>query len=187
MRDDYVTVAYRRVAGSGGGGRSRAVGGAEMCHRCKLVTNCGQGNGGGQGGGGGRGVRTWPTMAGAMNLTVVYTMHMNDDTFGESDRGEGAPLPGGEASPAEPAMLRAYVNERAVSVAYGAAALDAVRAFDVSEAEAVTAGTRRITDSRGLPADPSTPVHGGAIFRVVPVRALPDDAVAAAGLDEGSA
>ncbi len=122
-----------------------------------------------------------------MNLTVVYTMHMNDDTVGESHRGEGAPLPGGEATPAEPAMLRAYVNERGVSVEYGATALDAVRAFDVAGAEAVTAGTSRITDSRGLPTDPSTPVHGGAIFRVLPVRALPDDTAAAVGRDEGRA
>ncbi len=79
-------------------------------------------------------------------------------------------------APSEPTMLRAYVNERGVSVAHGATALDAVREADPADADAVTAGTRRITDSRGLPIDAGTPVHGGAIFRVLPVRAAPGDA-----------
>jgi hypothetical protein len=71
-----------------------------------------------------------------------------------------------------------------VSVPFGATAEDAVRAFDVSEADALGAGRRRLTDSRGLPIDPSVPVHGGAIFRLLPVRdAIPDaSAVAAAVL-----
>ncbi len=90
----------------------------------------------------------------------------------------------GETPRAEPTMLRAYVNERAVTVAFGATALDAVHAADANEAAAVTAGTRRIADSRGLPIDATTPVHGGAIFRVMPVRAALGDAEVVRGSDE---
>jgi hypothetical protein len=38
----------------------------------------------------------------------------------------------------------------------------------------VLAGERALTDSRGLAAAPDTPVHGGAIFRVVSGRARRD-------------
>jgi hypothetical protein len=69
-----------------------------------------------------------------------------------------------------PDSLRVYVNERGVSVPFGALALDAVRALFVEQAEAIVAGTMRLTDSRGLPVDADTPLVGGAIFRVVPVR-----------------
>ena len=41
----------------------------------------------------------------------------------------------------------------------------------IAEGEAVDAGTRGVTDSRGLPVSASTPVHGGAIFRLVSARA----------------
>jgi len=67
--------------------------------------------------------------------------------------------------------LLVFVNARAVQVASGATVLDAVRAFDPAEGDALAAGTRGVTDSRGLPATPSTPVHGGAIFRLVSARA----------------
>ncbi len=70
----------------------------------------------------------------------------------------------------EPATVRAYVNERGVSVAPGATALDAVRAFDAHEADALAGGTRRLMDSRGLPVPADSPVHGGAIYRLLPVR-----------------
>ena len=56
----------------------------------------------------------------------------------------------------------------------GATALDAVRAADATAAADVQAGTRVITDSRGLPADPASPVHGGAIYRLVSARVLRD-------------
>ncbi len=84
-----------------------------------------------------------------------------------------------DSNTAEPATLRVYVNERGVSVAHGSTALDAVRAFDQaferSESEAIVAGTRRLTDSRGLPVGSDTAVHGGAIYRIVAVRdVLPD-------------
>lgn len=105
---------------------------------------------------------------------------MSDFAETESER-EATPT-----APAEPAVLRAYVNERGVSVAHGATALDAVRAADAADAEAVIAGTRRITDSRGLSIDAAAPVHGGSIFRVLPVRAAPGEADLLAGTDEPS-
>lgn len=70
-----------------------------------------------------------------------------------------------------PDSLRAYVNERGVSVPHGASALEVVRAFDPAAAEALLAGTQRLTDSRGLPIDAATAAHGGAIYRLLPVRA----------------
>jgi hypothetical protein len=77
----------------------------------------------------------------------------------------------------EPEVVRAYVNERGVSVPRGASALDVVRAFDTAAADALVAGTQRLTDSRGLPIDAGTPAHGGAIYRLLPVRATSLDAV----------
>ena len=68
-------------------------------------------------------------------------------------------------------LLTVFVNARAVHVPQGATALDAVRAFDAAAAEAVNAGMRRLTDSRGLPVAPTVPVHSGAIFRLVSARA----------------
>ncbi len=67
-------------------------------------------------------------------------------------------------------LLRVYVNERGVSVSAGALAIDAVRALFPAQADDVVAGRSRLTDSRGLPIPLDTPLHGGAIFRVLPVR-----------------
>jgi len=67
--------------------------------------------------------------------------------------------------------LTVFVNTRAVHVPAGATVLDAVRAFDPAEGEALAAGTRGVTDSRGLPAAADAPVYGGAIFRLVSARA----------------
>jgi hypothetical protein len=64
-----------------------------------------------------------------------------------------------------------FVNARAVRVPPGSTALDAVRAFDAAEGDALAAGTRGVTDSRGLPVAAGTVVHGGAIFRLVSARA----------------
>jgi len=66
--------------------------------------------------------------------------------------------------------LRAFVNAVPVSVPPGATALDAVRAWKPAEADAVSAGARLITDSRGLPIDAATPLQAGAILRTVPRR-----------------
>jgi hypothetical protein len=67
--------------------------------------------------------------------------------------------------------LRAYVNERGVSVPAGSTALDAVRAHSPTLADEVAAGAARLTDSRGLPIDANQLATGGLILRVLPVRA----------------
>ena len=63
--------------------------------------------------------------------------------------------------------LRVFVNGRPVDVWTGATALDAVRAADAVEAEAIVAGQRVIHDSRGLPAAPDSAAFAGAIYRTV--------------------
>ncbi len=71
-----------------------------------------------------------------------------------------------------PTDVRVFVNERGVSVMPGVTARDAVREFDAGEAAALSRGERRLTDSRGLPIEPESLVHGGAIYRLLPVRAI---------------
>lgn len=78
------------------------------------------------------------------------------------------------------ATIRVYVNERGVSVPTGSRALDAVRALLPDEATAIEQGTRRLTDSRGLPIDAGDLLVNGAIYRVVSVRDRVDT-------DEGAA
>ena len=64
------------------------------------------------------------------------------------------------------------MNGTALSVEPGRTILDAVRAFDASEAEAIVAGTRAVTDSRGLPVALDAPLAGGTVLRIVSSRAL---------------
>lgn len=66
--------------------------------------------------------------------------------------------------------IRAYVNGRGVDVPVGASALDAVHAYDAALANAVAAGDRALTDSRGLPLPPEAPLAAGSIIRVVSGR-----------------
>jgi hypothetical protein len=66
--------------------------------------------------------------------------------------------------------MRVYVNSVGLDVPDGATALDAVRAWNATAADEVAVGERVIADSRGLPTSPETRAHGGAIFRVLPVR-----------------
>jgi hypothetical protein len=66
--------------------------------------------------------------------------------------------------------IRAYVNGRGVDVPKGACALDAVRAFDAAVADEVASGDRALTDSRGLPLEPTSVLSGGSIVRVVSGR-----------------
>jgi hypothetical protein len=66
--------------------------------------------------------------------------------------------------------MRVYVNSTGLDVPDGATALDAVRAWNATAADEVAIGERIIADSRGLPAAPDTPAHGGAIYRVLPAR-----------------
>jgi hypothetical protein len=71
----------------------------------------------------------------------------------------------------EPDFLRVFVNGAALSVSRGSTALDAIRAHDPAAAAGVVAGERAVTDSRGLPVTPDTPLTGGAVFRIVSARA----------------
>ena len=67
-------------------------------------------------------------------------------------------------------IIRAYVNGRGVDVPAGATAIDAVRAHDEQAAEQVEAGDRALTDSRGLPLEPSAALSTGSIIRIVSGR-----------------
>jgi hypothetical protein len=67
-------------------------------------------------------------------------------------------------------MVRVFVNASGVDVPAGSTALDAVRAWSADAAGEVTAGTRLITDSRGLPIDGTAPMSAGSILRLVAKR-----------------
>ena len=67
-------------------------------------------------------------------------------------------------------VMRVFVNATPVDVDTGATALDCVRRWRAAEADAVTAGERVITDSRGLPVATDTTAHAGSIYRTVPNR-----------------
>lgn len=67
--------------------------------------------------------------------------------------------------------LRVFVNAAPVDVGAGATALDCVRRWRGDEADAIAAGKRVITDSRGLPISSDSPAHAGSIYRTVPNRA----------------
>jgi len=66
--------------------------------------------------------------------------------------------------------VRIYINAAGVEVPSSATALEAVEAWNAAEAAAIRNGERMITDSRGLAADPESPVQNGAIFRIVRAR-----------------
>lgn len=68
------------------------------------------------------------------------------------------------------ATVRVYVNGRGVDAPADGAPVDAVRLVDPSLADAIAAGERLVTDSRGLPVAPGEPLYNGAIFRVVAKR-----------------
>ena len=67
-------------------------------------------------------------------------------------------------------VIRAYVNGKGVDVPTGASAIDAVRAWYAGAAEQVVAGERALTDSRGLPLEPSAILTAGSIVRLVSGR-----------------
>ncbi|HEX8942036.1 MAG TPA: hypothetical protein VF785_02795 [Gemmatimonadaceae bacterium] len=67
-------------------------------------------------------------------------------------------------------MIRVFVNGSGVDVPAGSAALDAVQAWNAGAAGEVGAGARLITDSRGLPIDPATPMSAGSILRLIAKR-----------------
>ena len=59
-----------------------------------------------------------------------------------------------------------FVNERHLSVPTGASAADAVAQFDPALAARVADGSASLTDARGLPVAPASPLAAGAILRV---------------------
>ncbi len=63
------------------------------------------------------------------------------------------------------------MDGRGADAPVGATALEAVRSANPALADEVVAGQRRITDSRGLDVAPDAPSHGGAVYRVLKVRA----------------
>ena len=71
--------------------------------------------------------------------------------------------------------LRVFVNATPVDADAGMTALDCVRKWRADEADAVAAGRRVITDSRGLPIAGDTAARAGAIYRTVSSRATPRD------------
>jgi hypothetical protein len=66
--------------------------------------------------------------------------------------------------------VRIYINARPIDVPATATAIEAVEAWDETQAVAVRSGERLITDSRGIVTANTTPVHNGAIFRIVRAR-----------------
>lgn len=75
--------------------------------------------------------------------------------------------------------VRVYVNGRGVDAPASGSPVDAVRVAEPALADAVAAGERLITDSRGLPVEVGMALYNGAIFRVVANRqraAAGDDA-----------
>ncbi len=71
--------------------------------------------------------------------------------------------------------VRVYINARGIEVPASATALQAVEAWNPAQAAAIRSGERMITDSRGLPADPGSTIHNGAIFRIVRARTASSD------------
>lgn len=66
--------------------------------------------------------------------------------------------------------VRVFVNAAAVDVEEGSTAIDCVRRWRSDEADAVIAGARVITDSRGLPIASDSSAHAGSIYRTVTKR-----------------
>jgi hypothetical protein len=71
--------------------------------------------------------------------------------------------------------VRIYINAKPVEIAASATALDAVEAWDATQAAAIRRGERLITDSRGIVTANDTRLHNGAIFRIVRARQASND------------
>jgi hypothetical protein len=71
--------------------------------------------------------------------------------------------------------VRIYINAKPIDIAASATLLEAVEAWDETQAAAVRSGERLITDSRGIATANNTPVHNGAIFRIVRARQSSDE------------
>lgn len=62
------------------------------------------------------------------------------------------------------------MNGAGINVPGGSNALDAIRVWNGAAADEVVAGSRIITDSRGLPIDATAPMSAGSILRLVAKR-----------------
>jgi hypothetical protein len=71
--------------------------------------------------------------------------------------------------------VRIYINAKPVEIAATATALDAVEAWDETQAASIRRGERVITDSRGIVTANDTRLQNGAIFRIVRARQSADD------------
>jgi hypothetical protein len=71
--------------------------------------------------------------------------------------------------------VRVYVNAQPIDVAASATALEAIEGWDETAAAAVRNGERMITDSRGIVMANDSPMHNGAILRIVRVRQTADE------------
>jgi len=71
--------------------------------------------------------------------------------------------------------MRVFVNAAAVDASEGSTALDCVRRWREEEAEAIVAGSRIITDSRGLPIASDSLASAGSIYRTIPNRGRASD------------
>lgn len=72
--------------------------------------------------------------------------------------------------------LVVFVNGATVRVSVGGTVLDAIAAHDAAAAAEVRAGARAVADSRGIVVDPTTPLTGGFVMRLVSARQLADGA-----------
>ena len=66
-----------------------------------------------------------------------------------------------------PETLRCFVNEKALTLAPGAAVRDAVTAFDPALGDRFARGEAYVTDARGIRVTAADILTGGAILRVV--------------------
>jgi hypothetical protein len=66
--------------------------------------------------------------------------------------------------------IRVFVNAGPLDLPSGADVAQAVRLFDPELERQIASGTAYVTDGRGIEIDPTSPLVGGAILRVV-VRA----------------
>ena len=67
--------------------------------------------------------------------------------------------------------IRVFVNAAPVDVGSGATALECVRQWREEEGDAIIAGRKVITDSRGLPIPADSPAQAGSIYRTLHHRA----------------
>ena len=71
--------------------------------------------------------------------------------------------------------VRIFINAKPVDADRTANVLQAIESWDPAQAGAIRSGERMITDSRGIATSSDTPVHNGAIFRIVRARQAAGD------------